>query len=261
MKSLDLIIEDYRTGHARGLDPVIVNDFYVRDGKTRIAINTVKSERKLHQSTNNISKRSLQSMKSDKDVTSPEDRAASLSLLEEEKVVVAEKLKEDDAIMDRERKIIITLRRKLSDLQIIALTVNQWTPWDWSRALDAMSLRRGNGEDLSEEFFQNLFHVADTDGSGDVDEDELFKVLDDAGMKLTKEGLDALVASVDEDGDGKISRAEWNQAIAQYFEMRKRRNVTEVSIEDTSDLEVVVSFPVNNVSDENFNPNSGEHNL
>lgn len=181
MHSLNLVVEDYRTGHSRGLDPTIVNDIYVRDTDTRVSIPNVGSQREWG----------------------------------------TEDVKEEAIIVAREKEILMALYRKLKDLGIIELDVDQWTPWDWNLALDSISLKRPNGEESTLDFFMNLFDFTDSDGSGVIDESELYVVLDSAGISVTKEGLAAMIAVVDLDGDGEISRDEWNHSIAHYLEQKK----------------------------------------
>ena len=48
------------------------------------------------------------------------------------------------------------------------------------------------------DFLLNLFDTVDDDSSGDVDEDEICKDLLRVGMEVLKEGLQAMIAVVDD---------------------------------------------------------------
>ena len=114
-----------------------------------------------------------------------------------------------------------SLHEVLNSLEISELSVEQWNPWDWTVALDSMVLKLASGKIANLEFFLDLFEKADSDGSGDIDSDELFEVLQQAGMNVTKEGIEAMITHVDEDGDGEISRDEWSESVSHYLEKKK----------------------------------------
>lgn len=125
-------------------------------------------------------------------------------------------------------------------------------------ALDAMVLKLANGKVADLNFFLDLFDRADADRSGHVDSDELFDVLKEAGFNVTKEGIEAMIAHVDEDGDGDISRDEWMKSVAHYLDKKKKnRRIDLRTIRDSTRLLVAngssessdrsvgkVSFPV-----------------
>ena len=142
--------------------------------------------------------------------------------------IAAEKMSEEDKIDSRADEIESCLKEKLSNFKSnnITMDVTQWKPWDWTVALDIMILKRSNGQPLNKEFFIHLFHMVDSDGNGCVDGDELYEALTDAGFHVTKEGLDAMLVIMDEDGDGNISLDEWEKAISVYLDKMKDGNLT-----------------------------------
>jgi len=109
------------------------------------------------------------------------------------------------------------------------------------------------------DFFVEIFDKADADGSGDVDADELLEELKEAGMNVTKEGVEAMIAHVDEDGDGKLSREEWTESVNHYLKKKKnchkidlrslvRDSSGNLDIKDGSDSDGSgkISFPIKN---------------
>lgn len=54
-----------------------------------------------------------------------------------------------------------------------------------------------------------IFDEYDADGSGDLDQDELAMVCATLGNLLGSEGLEDLFSELDQDGDGTVSRAEF----------------------------------------------------
>jgi len=230
VRDLDLVVDDLRTRHTRGLNPTINNDVYVRDKNTRVAIPTLKIQQSNHAAFERVS--NMHSELSQQDLVSAIS-TNSLGALEksneeglEDVDILSKQLKEEQIIEAREKQIQETLYRKLSDLGITVLDVEQWNPWDWTSALDTMVLKRSNGELADMKFFMDLFDQADTDGSGDVDGDELFEVLTQAGLSVTKEGIHTMIAHVDEDGDGDISRVEWEACMMHYLEQKKNSKKT-----------------------------------
>jgi len=61
--------------------------------------------------------------------------------------------------------------------------------------------------------YKRLFHFYDADGSGAIDRDELKQVLEKIGEKPTDERVDALIAEVDDSGDGEIDFGEFCQVM------------------------------------------------
>ena len=69
------------------------------------------------------------------------------------------------------------------------------------------------GGNASGDFLLKIFDEIDTDGSGSVEEDELYFALKKAGMKVSKRIVKAMMASADENNDGEISKEEWDTLI------------------------------------------------
>ena len=47
-----------------------------------------------------------------------------------------------------------------------------------------------------------IFDKIDTDGGGEIDQEEMYEALTAAGLDITEEGVITLVAMIDEDGNG-----------------------------------------------------------
>ena len=233
VRDLDLVVEDLRTGHTRGLNPTIINDVYVRDKKTRVAIPTVQLQTSNHAAFERVSM--MHSELSQQDLVSAisTNSLVALEKSNEEQVlgdvdILSKQLKEEQIIEAREKNIQETLYNNLMDLGIAVLDVEPWDPWDWISALDTMVLKRSNGELADMKFFMDLFDQADADGSGYIDGNELFEVLTEGGLNVTMEGINAMIAHVDEDGDGDISSVEWEACMMHYLEQKK--NVITMSL-------------------------------
>jgi Kef-type K+ transport system membrane component KefB len=217
VNSLDLVVVDLRTRHDRGVNPSIRTDVFVRDKTNRCCILSVKAEKestkaleRAHSCSNllrSISTGALEDLECEKDQAAAE--------------LLTKQMGEEDMIRNREEMIQKALYKKLESLTVSELSVEQWNPWHWSVALDTMLLKRGSGEVADLDFFMDVFDKADADGSGDVDGEELLAELLEAGMNVNKEGVDAMIAHVDVDGDGKVSREEWAESITHYLEQKK----------------------------------------
>jgi len=222
---LDLVIEDVRTKHTRGVDPVIHTDLYVRDEKNRIDIVTVAGEKVTELSKFRVGKRSSLIAAARRDSYSDLLCKPEASKDIADATIVATELKQEMFIEKREIEIESELRKKMCDIEIKELLVNQYNPWSWETALDTILLRLKNDQRSEEDFLIDFFEEVDTDDSGNIDIDELFNVLVKAGMRITKEGLNAIITQVDggTDGDGgdrEISREEWNSAVSHYLESK-----------------------------------------
>ena len=137
--------------------------------------------------------------------------------------VVAGMIKDEVVVEERAKYLQKTIMSSLEDIDVRSITVEQWNPWDWSAALETMTMTRKDGKPADLEFFMDIFNKIDADGGGTVDEDELFNALKSAGMEVTRDGLKQMIAVVDENGDGEISREEWKNAI-EYFLSKKKRD-------------------------------------
>jgi Ca2+-binding EF-hand superfamily protein len=81
-------------------------------------------------------------------------------------------------------------------------------------------MTRSNGSQPDLNFFLALFDLFDTDGSGSLDSDELYNALLNTGIVITREGLAAMIAAVDDNQDGEICREEWENAIKFYLQKK-----------------------------------------
>ena len=130
-------------------------------------------------------------------------------------------------------------------VEIKNIKVEQWNPWDWSGALDSMTqMKRNDGKPVDMEFFMHIFNKIDTDGGGTVDEDELYTALKASGIEVTRDGLKQMIAVVDENADGEISKDEWQAAIEHYLDVKvnkkgdsKRESVRAVLGIDQNELD------------------------
>mmetsp|Transcript_18256 Transcript_18256/g.22343 ORF Transcript_18256/g.22343 Transcript_18256/m.22343 type:complete len:783 (+) Transcript_18256:8-2356(+) len=232
MHDLGLVVEDYRTTNTRGLDPTIISDIYVRDTKTNIAIPAAINQKAIEESMLSIDDKQAKLIRQN----SAHDLAAMNTLNEDEKegiIMIAKQLEEEATIETREKEIQTKLYRNIKDFRFTVLDVEQWNPWNWTAVLDTMTLNSADGKELDLEFFMNLFDIVDTNGSGTFDEMDLQYVLKGAGMTVTRERLAAMIAVVDEDGNGQISRSEWEKAIKSYLN-QKNNSRKKMSMDDIS---------------------------
>ena len=86
-----------------------------------------------------------------------------------------------------------------------------------------------------------MFDIVDADGSGEVDADKLYETLKNAGVSVMKEGMDAMIAAIDEDNNGNISREEWEKAMKFYFNEKKKQN--QPFLEEEDDVENLLHIP------------------
>lgn len=231
MHDLGLVVEDYRTTNTRGLDPTIISDIYVRDTNTNIGIPNVMDKKIIEQSMHNIGVDQAHLVRTN----SARNLAAMDMLNKDEKngiIMIATQMEEEAIIEAREKEIQTKLYHNMKDFSMTVLDVEQWNPWDWTTALDTMTLKRSNGEELGLEFFMDLFNIVDHDGSGTFSEEDLMNVLKGAGMKVSRERLAAMIAVVDEEGNGEISFSEWEKAIKSYLNQKKKPR--KMSMEDLS---------------------------
>jgi len=204
----------------------------VRDTKTEIAIPTATNQKALNETMH-----SCDVVNSMRKSNSLQDLADMETLSEDERkclIMIAKQLEEEAHIETREIEIQAKLYQRMKESGITVLDVQQWNPWDWTAVLDTMTIKRTNGEELSLDFFMKLFDIVDTDGSGTFNEDDLSFVLNGAGMTVTRERLTAMIAVVDEDGNGQISREEWKKAIQPYLD--KKKHCRTMSLDDLSAL-------------------------
>ena len=153
----------------------------------------------------------------------------------------------------REEAIQLSLYDKLRDLTVSGLTVQQYDPWSWWAAVDRMmQLKLHDGEAANVQFFNDIFKKADTQRCGYISGDELYVALTEFGVTITREGIDAMIDYVDIEGDGRISRSEWDTYVNKYFEnkcaSKKKKQLRHKQL-DTS-LSTVVELGISHHDDE-----------
>mmetsp|Transcript_22051 Transcript_22051/g.33085 ORF Transcript_22051/g.33085 Transcript_22051/m.33085 type:complete len:402 (-) Transcript_22051:207-1412(-) len=102
--------------------------------------------------------------------------------------------------------LYLSIHNKISIWQ--AITGN----WKWDAMLNAMQSKEG--DEMDQEFLLGLFDRMDADGSGEIDEDELFEALKEAGLAgVTMKHVKFMMKAADDNGDGVISRDEWTALV------------------------------------------------
>lgn len=76
-------------------------------------------------------------------------------------------------------------------------------------AIVGMNANGANNEGMTEDDIKAAFNIADADGSGFIEKDELGALLASLGEGLNNEDLDALFNAMDEDGSGGIDFEEF----------------------------------------------------
>lgn len=214
--SFGLVVEDLRTMHARGVDPVIKTDVYVRD-KVSIQIATVNSEIEIDAA--------LEKCLRSNDLLEAINKNKSDNLDAEDRMIfetLKKQLEKEDLIEERKYAIEAHLRKKLNDLAA-KIDVQLWDPWNLSAAMDIFVLNSSQKAEIDLDFFLSIFEKADADKSGEISGKELCKTLSDSGMTVTREGVNALLFQMDEDRDGNISREEFTAAASFYLKKIERR--------------------------------------
>ena len=127
------------------------------------------------------------------------------SLEKEAQEAVQQAAKEEDSIIKRAEEVEKHIEEALGeDADVI---VDVWSPWPWMDVLDKIREHYGVGCDRSQEnidVFVAVFDKIDTDGGGEIDQEEMYAILEKAGLDITEEGVITLVAMIDEDGNGKL---------------------------------------------------------
>lgn len=60
---------------------------------------------------------------------------------------------------------------------------------------------------------KEVFDQFDADGSGHIDSSEIKKICEQLGVEVSQSDIDELIQSADDNGDGKISFAEFKKAV------------------------------------------------
>ena len=125
------------------------------------------------------------------------------SLDKEDHEAVVEAAEQEDVIIKRGNAVENAVEAALDNMADVDVDV--WNPWPWTDVLETIAkyyeldLKR-NPDTLNT--FVRVFDTIDTDGGGSIDMNEMFVALEDAGMKITEEGISTLFGIIDEDGNG-----------------------------------------------------------
>jgi len=228
VNELGLEVVERRTNRSgRGLDATVQTDLYVRDTTMEVPLQRLKAQRKIKNALKHIIDENPDAIAQTLDhhtrrISSNHLSNLSLaSLGQEEKEVVQEAAKELDVIIQRADHVEKVTKEALGEGTNVIVEV--WNPWPWTDVLDSICTHyelTGNGSENIETFVA-IFDKIDIDGSGDIDEEELYDALGNAGLDITEEGVTTLVGMIDEDGNGEIDRGEWKEAIEFYLELKE----------------------------------------
>jgi hypothetical protein len=110
-----------------------------------------------------------------------------------------------DKIVQRGEEVEKAVKEALGEYSE-SVIVEVWNPWPWQDVLDKISEHFGlSGEVESLEAFKAIFDRIDDDGSGEIEQSELYEALVAAGVDdITEEGVLTLFAMIDEDGSGMV---------------------------------------------------------
>merc|ERR1712107_38916 len=85
----------------------------------------------------------------------------------------------------------------------------------WQEAFDALRSINGRGKLNSRDMLLDIFDDVDKDRSGFLDKDELQDALAAVGLVISEEAIRSMITFADDNGDGLISRDEWDKLIGQ----------------------------------------------
>merc|ERR1711884_625010 len=232
LSELGLEILDHTNVQERGINSEVVTNIYVRDNKTSVDLPTIDKQRTQLRAVMQGTNAMMQSGSSE-DIRKMQRVASSNSLKEsmssnnlavlannqalpkDVQKCIASYQEEKSIIEKRERQVRDEMKSCIEQDGAV-VKVEEWNPWDWTAAL--MALAGNKGEDVSREYYLNLFDEIDADGGGTVDEDELYDALKKAGVNITREGLSDMIAMVDENADGEVDRKEWSDVVDFFLE-------------------------------------------
>ena len=154
-----------------------------------------------------------------------EDEELQLSEVERSYISTLANMINDEVLVEKRCDYLKVALPSILDrdyIEVRNIKVEQWNPWDWSVTIDSMTqMKRNDGKPVVMEFFMNIFNRIDTDGGGTVDEDELYIALKSSGIEVARDGLKQMIAVVDENADGEISKEEWQAAIEHYLDINQ----------------------------------------
>eukprot|EP00578_Thalassiosira_sp_NH16_P024234 CAMPEP_0181102102 /NCGR_PEP_ID=MMETSP1071-20121207/14128_1 /TAXON_ID=35127 /ORGANISM="Thalassiosira sp., Strain NH16" /LENGTH=971 /DNA_ID=CAMNT_0023185037 /DNA_START=77 /DNA_END=2992 /DNA_ORIENTATION=- len=232
LNELGLEVVERRTNrNGRGLDATVQTDLYVRDTTMSVQLQKIGAQRKIKHALDHANEASGNSAMSKSmsfcrqgsmRVSSDSLSNVSLnSLGKNEQEAIKRSAEEEDGIIKRGDHVEKMIEQALGeDAEVI---VDVWNPWPWTEVLDSIcehyGLSGNGGESI--DTFVAIFDKIDTDGGGEIDQEEMYDALTAAGLDITEEGVITLVAMIDEDGNGDIDREEWKETIKFYLELKE----------------------------------------
>lgn len=212
LNKLGLEIMDRRTERlGRGLDANVVTDIYVRDMRTTTKVQKIKSQRKI--------KRALQQAEAGTDAqdkTGSFNREGSMhvsskhlseinmnAIDDEEQNILKDAAAQEDAIVRRGEEVERAITEAINDSAEVV--VKAWNPWPWTDVLESIADHYGlrlERTPATIDTFDRIFESIDTDDGGEIDTQEMYSALVEAGMDISEEGVDTLFGIIDEDGNG-----------------------------------------------------------
>lgn len=237
MKELGLEVIDHTTAHGRGVNATVKTDIFVRDTTVNVPLPSIQYQRTELRAVVQASQRfstshSTGSLSSTGEKKGPNTSmrmnlsASDLAKLSNEGDLdkplhdtLCSVQKRWQLIEKREDEVEAALKEIIL-LDDAKVSVEEWHPWDFAEAVKTIAQDHCGGN-ASMGFFMGMFDKIDADHGGTVDEDELFAALNGSGVKITREGLATMIAMVDDNNDGVISREEWKNAIDFVLEQEK----------------------------------------
>ncbi|KAL7533339.1 hypothetical protein ACHAWF_008301 [Thalassiosira exigua] len=236
VNDLGLEVVERRTNRdGRGLNATVQTDLYVRDTTMKVALQKIAAQKKIKRAlasaledpTNGrqtIVKQSVKKGLSNGSMRLSSNNLSNLSLVslvQEEQDALQAAAKEEDAIIERGELVEKKIDEALGCESEVMVDV--WNPWPWTEVLDKILdyYSAGDYGEDNVEVFVAVFDKIDADGGGEIDQDEMYQSLVDAGLDISEEGVVTLVNMIDADGNGDIDRDEWRETVEFYLEMKR----------------------------------------
>ncbi|KAL7549070.1 hypothetical protein ACHAWF_012339 [Thalassiosira exigua] len=237
VNDLGLEVVERRTNRdGRGFNATVQTDLYVRDTTMTVPLQKIAAQKKI--------KKALTAVMGDTGGAKPGMEGSSMgsaamsfrqgsmrvssnnlsnlslqSLEKEEKEALQSAAAQEDAIIKRGEEVEKAIEEALGSDADVAVDV--WNPWPWTEVLDKIVEHYGiSGDNDDLPTFVAIFDKIDSDGGGEIDQEEMYEALMEAGLDITEEGVITLVAMIDEDGNGDIDREEWKETCEFYLELK-----------------------------------------
>ena len=231
VNELGLDVVDRRTNRdGRGLNANVQTDLYVRDMTMTVKLQKIAAQRKIKRAltsamdaSNSSALAALRSaLGSHKQgfvrfSTKNLDQLDLTSIEKETQASLQQAAKDEDAIIIRDDIVEEQIKEALG--RGTDVTVSVWNPWPWIDVLDKIGEHYGVAGDPKKEtadIYVTVFDKIDADGGGNIDQEEMFHALAEAGLDITEEVVLTLVAMIDEDGNGKQMWSTIRQLLKTY---------------------------------------------